>query len=114
MSAFLPFAALCDALAATTKKLEKRALIASYLQSLPVEDAGRAALWLSGTPFPETDPRVLNIGGALLQKAVVQLAGASSHVLGAAYRRHGDVGAAAADLLSGHAPVSATLTLAEV
>ena len=114
MSAFLPFAALCDALAATTKKLEKRALIASYLQSLPVEDAGRAALWLSGIPFPETDPRVLNIGGALLQKAVVQLAGASSHALGAAYRRHGDVGAAAADLLSGHAPVSATLTLAEV
>src|SRR5690348_5656393 len=98
----------------TTKKLEKRALIASYLQSLPVEDAGRAALWLSGAPFPETDPRVLNIGGALLQKAVVQLAGATSHTLGAAYRRHGDVGAAEADLLSGHARASATLTLAEV
>ena len=87
MSAFLPFAELCDALAATTKKLEKRALIASYLKSLSVEDAGRAALWLSGAPFPETDPRVLNIGGALLQKAVFQLAGASSHALGAAYRR---------------------------
>ncbi|HEV2277430.1 MAG TPA: ATP-dependent DNA ligase [Acidobacteriaceae bacterium] len=114
MSSFLPFAELCDALAATTKKLEKRALIATYLQSLPVDDAGRAALWLSGTPFPETDPRVLNIGGALLQKTVLQLAGTNAHALGAAYRRHGDIGAAAADLLYGHAPAVATLTLADV
>ena len=114
MSLFLPFAELCDALAATTKKLEKRALIASYLQSLAVDDAGRAALWLSGTPFPETDPRVLNIGGALLQKAIVQLARTNSHALGAAYRRHGDIGAAAADLLYGHAPAAATLSLADV
>ncbi|HLJ79518.1 MAG TPA: hypothetical protein VKT75_19030, partial [Acidobacteriaceae bacterium] len=114
MSSFLPFAELCDALAATTKKLEKRALIASYLQSLPVDDAGRAALWLSGTPFPETDPRVLNIGGALLQKAVLQLAATNAHALSAAYRRHGDIGAAAADLLYGHAPAAATLTLADV
>lgn len=41
MSLFLQFAEVCDALAATAKKLEKRALIASYFQSLPVEDAGR-------------------------------------------------------------------------
>lgn len=114
MSLFLPFAELCDALAATTKKLEKRALIATYLQSLPVEDAGHAALWLSGTPFPETDPRVLNIGGALLQKAILQLTGTNAHALGAAYRRHGDIGAAAADLLYGHSPAAATLTLADV
>lgn len=114
MSLFLPFAELCDALAATPRKLDKRALIATYLQSLPVEDAGRAALWLSGTPFPETDPRVLNIGGALLQKAILQLAGTNSHALGAAYRRHGDIGAAAAELLYGHAPTAATLTLADV
>ena len=63
MSSFLQFAELCDALAATSKKLEKRAFMADYLKSLSVEDAGRAALWLSGTPFAETDPRVLNIGG---------------------------------------------------
>lgn len=114
VSLFLPFAELCDALAATTKKLEKRAFIAAYLQSIPVVDAGRAALWLSGTPFPGTDPRVLNIGGALLQKAIAQLTSADSHSLGAAYRRYGDIGAAAADLLYGHAPAAATLTLADV
>jgi len=118
MSLFLQFAELNDALAATTKKLEKRALIAAYLRSLPTEDAGRAALWLSGTPFPETDPRVLSIGGSLLSKAVAELSGASSADLSAAYRRHGDFGAAAADLVRhakpGPAPTTATLTLADI
>ena len=55
------FAQLGDQVAATTKKLEKRALIADYLRSLSVEDAGRAALYLSGTPFTETDRRALNV-----------------------------------------------------
>ncbi|HEY1499747.1 MAG TPA: ATP-dependent DNA ligase [Acidobacteriaceae bacterium] len=114
MSSFLQFAELNNALAATTKKLEKRAAIAGYLKSLPVDDAARAALWLSGTPFPETDTRVLNIGGSLLSKAVAELSGATSEAMSAAYRRHGDFGAAAADLLYGHAPNSASLTLADV
>ena len=125
MSLFLQFAELNDALAATTKKLEKRAFLADYLRSLPVADsdpergapggdAGRAALWLAGTPFPETDPRVLQTGGSLLSKAIAQLSGASPAALGAAYRRYGDFGSAAADLLYGHAPTTATLTLADV
>ena len=114
MSLFLQFAELCDALAATTKKLEKRAFIADYLRILPIDDAGRAALWLSGTPFAETDVRVLSIGGALLSKAVAELSGATSQTMSAAYRRYGDFGAAAADLLYGHAPTSATITLADI
>jgi DNA ligase-1 len=114
VSSFLQFAELCDALAATTKKLEKRAFIADYLKSLPVEDAGRAALWLSGTPFAETDPRVLNVGGSLLSKAIAELSGATQQAMSAAYRRYGDFGAASADLLYGHAPANASITLAEV
>ncbi|MGC2621373.1 MAG: ATP-dependent DNA ligase [Acidobacteriaceae bacterium] len=118
MSLFLQFAELNDALAATTKKLEKRALIADYLRTIPIEDAGRAALWLSGTPFAETDRRTLNIGGSLLSKAIAQLAATNPAALSAAYRRHGDIGAAAADLLAhgkqGHALDQPTLTLADV
>ncbi len=114
MSLFLSFAELCDALAATTKKLEKRAFIADYLKSLPIADAGRAALWLSGTPFAETYPRVLNIGGSLLSKAIAELSGATSQSMSAAYRRYGDFGAASADLLYGHARNAASITLADV
>jgi DNA ligase-1 len=114
VSLFLQFAEINDALAATAKKLEKRAFLSACLLSLPVDDAGRAALWFSGAPFPETDPRKLNIGGALLSKAVAQLAAAPPEALSAAYRRYGDFGSAAADLLYGHAPAAATLTLADV
>src|SRR5215472_17740786 len=58
MSAALKgFAELCEQLSATTKKLEKRALISDYLKSVAVEDASRAALYLSGQPFAETDRR---------------------------------------------------------
>ena len=114
MPLFAHFTEMCDVLAATTKKLEKRALIADYFHSLPVPDAGRAALWLAGAPFAETDSRVLNIGGSLLSQAVATISGATPADLGAAYRRHGDFGAAAADLLYGHAPAAPTLTLADV
>jgi DNA ligase 1 len=114
VSHFLQFADVCDALAATTKKLEKRALIATYLQTMDVDDAGRAALWLCGMPFPETDARVLNVGGSLLSKAILQLSGAGGEALSAAYRRSGDLGAAAGDLLYGRAPVKGSLTLAQV
>src|SRR5271170_1247569 len=114
MGAFLEFAELCDALVATTKKLEKRALIAGWLKTLSVEDAARGALYLAGQVFAETDPRVLNLGGAILSKALAQVSGASEAAMHAAYRRHGDLGAAAQDLLAARGGTESTLTLAAV
>src|SRR5579862_4214545 len=95
----LQFAEVCDALAATTKKLEKRAIISNYLRGLSIEDAARAALYIAGTPFPETDRRALNVGGSLLGRAVAEITDANRDAMHAAYRRHGDLGAAAQDLL---------------
>lgn len=111
---FLEFAELCEALAATTKKLEKRALIASFLQRLAVFDAALAALYLSGTPFAETDRRALNVGGSLLSKALAEASHASREAMHAAYRRHGDLGAAARDLLADHIPAGPPLTLHDI
>lgn len=98
---FEQFAELCDALAATTKKLQKRALMAGFLRRLTLHEAGTAALYLAGTPFAETERRVLNVGGSLLSKALAEVSGASPSAMSAAYRKHGDLGAAAADLLAG-------------
>ncbi len=114
MGTFLEFATLCGALAATTKKLQKRALIADWLKSLTVEDAARGALYLAGQAFAETDPRVLNLGGAILSKALAQLSGADQPAMHAAYLRHGDLGAAAEDLLAAHSSQTPTLTLKSV
>jgi DNA ligase 1 len=111
---FLEFADLCDALAATTKKLEKRALIAGWLKKLSVEDAARGSLYLAGQAFAETDSRVLNLGGAILSKALAQLSGASEAAMHEAYRRYGDLGAAAQDLLAAQPKASRALTLAGV
>jgi DNA ligase-1 len=56
-------------------------------------------MYLAGTPFAEADSRKLNAGGALLSKALLAVSGASGGELTAAYKRHGDLGAAGFDLL---------------
>jgi DNA ligase 1 len=110
---FEPFAELCEQLAATASKLEKRALMAAYLRPLPIPEAGLAALYLAGVAFPETDSRDLNVGGALLSRVLAKLSGAKQPAIHAAYLRHGDLGGAAQDLLATlHVP--ATLLLADV
>ncbi len=107
------FAELCQRLAGTGSKLEKRALMAEYLRALPVPEAGLAALYLAGVPFPETDGRELNVGGALLSRVLAQLSGASQPAMHAAYLRHGDLGGAAQDLLQARR-VDGSLLLPEV
>ena len=110
---FESFAELCQRLASTGSKLQKRALMAEYLRALPVGEAGLAALYLAGVPFPETDGRELNVGGALLSRVLAQLSGANQATMHAAYLRHGDLGGAAEDLLQARGKTS-TLVLPEV
>src|ERR1700744_6405163 len=115
MSDLEPWAELCERLAGTTKKLEKRAWMADYLRELPVDAAAYAALYLSGTPFAEADGRRLNVGGASLWQVVKGLTRASDAAMQEAYRRYGDMGAGAFDLLSARGePVAVTLTIEEV
>ena len=104
------FVELCQRLAETGSKLEKRALMAEYLRALPVPEAGLAALYLAGTPFAETDGRELKVGGALLSGVIAKLSGANQAAMHAAYLRHGDLGGAAQDLLQGQS-VTPTLEL---
>jgi len=111
---FLELAQLCEALASTRKKLEKRALIAVALRTLSPRDASLTALYLAGTPFAETDRRTLNVGGSLFWKALAEISRASPDAMRTAYRRHGDLGAAAADLLEGHKTTGAPITLENV
>src|SRR5246127_3201137 len=104
MALFSSLAELAEYLAGEPGKLKKRAAIAeaiSKIQAAPHDsgDPGLFALYLAGTPFPEADSRKLNAGGALLSKALLAVSGASDIALTAAYRKHGDMGAAAFDLL---------------
>jgi DNA ligase-1 len=117
MTLFATLAQLADTLAAEPARLKKRAAIAATLQQTAansIEDAGLLALYLSGEPFAESDPRKLNVGGALLTRALTTVSGCTEAALTAAYRRHGDLGAAAYDLLLPTAPTTPTLTLTDI
>jgi ATP-dependent DNA ligase len=107
-------AELCERIAATTKKTEKVAMVAEYFRSRELEDAAISAVFLSGRAFPAFDERTLQIGGSLLWKLVGELTGARTAALTAAYRKRGDLGAAAYDVLLANAPATATITLHEV
>jgi DNA ligase 1 len=120
MALFAAVAGLAEELAREAGRLKKRAVIAQGISAVHAaapesEDAGWFALYLAGLPFAEADARKLNAGGALLTKALLTVSGATDAALTAAYRRHGDLGAAAFDLLeTAVQEAKAELTLAEV
>ena len=108
------FAEVCEAVAATTKKSEKVRLVADYLRALPVEDAARAAIFFTARAFPRCQERPLAVGGALLWETIAQLSGADAEVMEGIYRKHGDLGAMAAELLADRLPEPPPLRLADV
>src|SRR5215207_5505092 len=58
---FHDFAQVAEQLAATTKKLEKAALLKDYFAALSDQDLALAARFLAGRPFALADERVLNV-----------------------------------------------------
>src|SRR5438105_14701904 len=112
------FAELCESVSKTTKKTEKVSLVADYFRAqADLSEAATAAIFLSGRAFPAYEQTVLNVGGALLSKALGEVARVSEPELWSAYRKHGDLGAAAFDLLwlrRRAAPATVPITLPEV
>src|SRR5271157_6265802 len=94
------FAETCERIGATTKKLEKTAIVAEYFRSRDLEDAAISAVFLSGRAFPAFEERTLQVGGSLLWKVVKEVTGASDAELSAGYRKTGDLGAAVYQVLS--------------
>jgi DNA ligase 1 len=75
MSLFSQLAQVGDQLAATKKKLEHRAIIASYLKSLPPDEIAIAARLLIARVFPENDPRILNLSGSAVNRVLERICG---------------------------------------
>jgi DNA ligase-1 len=89
----------CEAIAATTKKLLKTGIVADYLKSRNAEEAAVSAVFLSGRAFPAWEETTLQVGGSLLWRVVRELSGSDEVELAAAYRKHGDLGAVAGEVL---------------
>jgi DNA ligase-1 len=107
------FAKTCEAIAGTTKKLQKTAIVAAYLKSCSVDAAAVSAVFLSGCPFPAWEEATLQVGGRSLWAIVADLAGKEEGDLTASYRRLGDLGAVAGEVLSEHPGHGLTVLEAE-
>src|SRR6266571_611805 len=86
------FCVTADAIARTTKKLEKERLLADYLVTLDDASLERAVVFFSGSPFPQREERVTGIGGAAISDAVSEVTGRSSEEVWASWSQHGDAG----------------------
>ncbi|HVF44107.1 MAG TPA: ATP-dependent DNA ligase [Pyrinomonadaceae bacterium] len=109
------FASVADRVGATTKKLEKAALLGEYFGSLGDEDLALAARYFAGHVFPLHDARTTNVGGGMLRDAVSEVTGLEVENLRPRYVRLGDSGDVAFEAFSetkGGANDAPTLTLA--
>lgn len=111
---FYDWALVCEQVAATTRKLEKAALLHAYFATLSDDDLVIATRFFSGSPFPLADQRVLNVGGAVVRDAVLEITGATQEQWSQLVVAEGEAGRAAERLLPGHVAPSPRLTLAEI
>ena len=107
-------AEICESIASTTKKNEKVRIVADYFRSQAVDEAAIAAIFLSGRTFPAFEEITLQVGGSMLWQVLREIAHASDEEMAAAYRRYGDLGSAAFDILQSTASKQSTLTLQQV
>jgi ATP-dependent DNA ligase len=89
-----------EAIAATTKKLQKTAIVADYFRSRTPDEAAVSAVFLSGRAFPAWEETTLQVGGSLLWHVVAELSGKDEGALTAAYRKYGDLGSVAGEVLA--------------
>ncbi|HEU0208060.1 MAG TPA: ATP-dependent DNA ligase [Candidatus Udaeobacter sp.] len=100
-SEFLRFARVGEAVAATPAKSEKIRLVSDYIRSLPSEQLPIAARYFTGRAFAQSDARVLQIGWAVIFRALqaaTRIDDAEFHRIAAS---HGDAGKTALETLEG-------------
>jgi DNA ligase-1 len=109
------FGEVAEAISATTKKLEKAALLGKYFQELNDTDLARAARYFAGHQFAQNDSRTTNVGGSIIGEALSQATGLSSEELAPRYVRLGDAGDTAFEAVTEakHGIQIPTITLAE-
>ena len=115
------FSNVNDAAAATTKKLQKQAILAAYLREIESDDDVRLAVrYASGRAFASTDERVLGASGAIVSDAVMPLLKVDLDEFWAHVVKKGEIGEALANFwdrrvsLAVSQPDAQPLTLREI
>lgn len=100
-SEFLRFADVGETIAATPARSEKIRLLSDCLRSLTREQLPIAATYFTGKAFAQSDPRVLQVGWAVIFRALqdaTRIGDAEFHRVAG---RHGDAGKTAFEVLDG-------------
>ena len=74
-NSFAAFVTVGERIASTTGKLKKNAFLAEYFRALADDNLPHAAHFLAGRAFAQNDPRVLNVGGAVIRRALLAATG---------------------------------------
>ncbi|MDQ6809019.1 MAG: ATP-dependent DNA ligase [Verrucomicrobiota bacterium] len=93
------FAEVGEAIGATPGKLEKVRLLANYLRSLDDSRLRIAATYFTGQAFPQSDLRTLQVGWAVIFRALMAAAKITDSELHRIARSHGDAGKSAYEAL---------------
>ena len=96
---FQLFAETCARIAATTKKLEKTAILAEYLRHLEAKSLAAATVWFTGNAFPPSHNKTLQLGWAVIRDALCGVAELDQGEFGQVYLKHSDLGEAGFDIL---------------
>jgi len=96
-SAFLTFSETAQKIAATPKRLQKAALLGEFFSSLPDDDLALAARYFAGYLFSLRDQRTVNVGGAMLLAAALEVTGIEEDTLRKRLVETGDFGDAVHD-----------------
>jgi DNA ligase-1 len=105
------FAAVNDAAAATTRKLQKYAILADYFRGLTHDDDLRRAVWFAGgRTFAVTDERVLSVGGAIVSDVVLRLLRVDPRLYHDTVVSSGEIGEALSKLWHRRPPLASSRT----
>ncbi|MEA3207556.1 MAG: ligase 1 [Chthoniobacter sp.] len=99
VSEFLQFAEVGGQIAATTSKLKKIEGLSRYLRSLDAVQLPLAARYLTGRAFAQSDPRVLQVGWAVIKRTLLAVSRIGEQELRNLSRLHADAGRTAYEAL---------------
>lgn len=98
-SEFAAFASLGEQICATMSKLKKIELLQNFFRSLAPDQLPIAAIYLTGRAFAQTDPRVLQVGWAVVKRALLAVSEATEQELRDISHLHADAGKTAFHIL---------------
>lgn len=108
------FATVNDAAGATTKKLQKYAILGEYFRPLEDADLRWAVRYAAGRPFAATEERVLAVGGAIVSDVVMSLLRIDARTYHDVVVRSGEIGEALSRLWKPSPVDVEPLTLADL